>query len=125
MIAISHHEGISLDYWVDYNRSKRNIYFVKYIEFPTFHINLQLMQQMSIFKNIFYITKFASYFQNINESFFFIHMLYKTHSECKLLAGINIIRYIWTDITTINRIMRLFFRRNIQNESVINSAISI
>lgn len=56
---------------------------------------------------------------------FFIHMLYKTRSECKLLAGINIIRYIWTDITTINRIMRLFFRRNIHSQSVINSAISI
>lgn len=55
MIAISHHEGISLNYWVDYNRSKRNIYFVKYTAFPTFHINLQLMQQMSIFKNIFRI----------------------------------------------------------------------
>lgn len=52
-------------------------------------------------------------------------MFYKTRSECKLLAVINIIRYIWTDITTINRIMGLFFRRNIHNESVINSAISI
>lgn len=117
MIAISHHEGISLNYWVDYNRSKRNIYFVKYTAFPTFHINLQLMQQMSIFKNIFRILMWVI--------FFFIHILYKTRSKCKLLAGINIIRYIWTDITTINRIMRLFFRRNIHNESVINSAISI
>lgn len=62
MIAISHHEGISLNYWVDYNRSKRNIYFVKYTAFPTFHINLQLMQQMSIFKNIFRILMWVIFF---------------------------------------------------------------